>query len=495
MVGGTGRAAASCQRFAVLPVRAARDGTCAPRTGHGGAATFETRYPVSPLIEVVIDSNGGRSAACRRTIEQFAAGTPIRVVSRLTADWILAETPADVTVVTSPTHEWTSDTLDRVAAHFVTNPTLDLLYGPETDLQSPEPWSPARLRHSDYLGGIVALSGNLARRLRSIRTEYYPHHRWDLVLRAAEHEPKVAVADSPLAIRINSRPALLNPECIRRGCTVLEHHLARCGVHAAAEVTADPTWFSYRQAAPPTPRTSLIIPALGTAGDTAGESLRLAQMIRTLRDRTATPPHQTLVIVGKPLRAPATQAIESAWPAVQVIATTRPTALKWRYLDAAARLVTGDVAIVLDEDVDIDNRDWLTTLAKLAVHPAVGAVSATPANHLGTTPLDRRPTVTRAKTMSSGCVAMRRQIFVRMHGLLAERTGLALPVLLRRRNLNPLVTDHVVFDRVSPGTWDARRTEQTAPDGDTAIRQEPKNAHVGPSPGPTHTDETSIQAD
>ena len=404
-------------------------------------------------IEVILDANtAAKSAAatCRSSIElNGGALLPTITAWRDTADQVFLGGEVDVFIVTSPTHVWTANTLRLIVEAFTRTPDLDVFYGSEESGTSPLAWSPARLRTRDYLGGVVALGGRVARSLAGIRVERYPHHRWDLALRATEIATRIETAPVPLAHRVGQGAPFANPECLRRGREVLNDHLARMQISAQAEPTHVPTEFRLRPVLPATTTVTVVVPSLASAHPTVADQVRsIENTLRAIRPHGSTVAVETLVIVGTSFPTEAIDRLLAAGhPNTRVLPMCRESSMKWRYLDVATSAATGDVIITLDDNAIVDSPYWLETMSMIALEPRIGAVCATNQRNDDSISGDATPAIARVTSAPSGCIAMRRTTFDRMSGLLDDATGTALPLLLRRRNLDCVTTDAVRFRR------------------------------------------------
>lgn len=406
-------------------------------------------------IEVILDANtAAKSAAqtCRDSIEVNGGATlPTVTAGRDTADRVFLGGNVDVFIVTSPTHVWTPSTLQLIVDAFTRTPDLDVFYGSEASGAATLAWSAATLRTRDYLGGVVALSGRVARQLKGIRIERYPHHRWDLVLRATEIATRIETAPVPLAYRVGPGAPFANPECLQRGREVLNDHLARMQISAQAEPTHVPTEFRLRPVISAATTVTVVVPSLASSHPTVTDQVRsIEDTLRAIRPHGSAVAVETLVIVGASFPAEAIDRLLAAGhPKTRVLPVCRESSMKWRYLDVATSAATGDVVIILDDNAIIDTPYWLETMSMIALEPQIGAVCATSQSNHDSTSGDSTAAITRVTSAPSGCIAMRRTTFDRMSGLLDDATGAALPLLLRRRDLDCVTTDAVRFRRSS----------------------------------------------
>ncbi len=408
---------------------------------------------MSPALSVVIDANTATQhslALCRQSITAFSrANVSVTTASGYTSDRVLETSGGDVVIITAPTHLWDPETQSTIEAAFADDPTLDLLVGPE--LGGPATWSTDRLRTHDYLGGVIALRAPLARALRGIRTELYPHHRWDLVLRASEIAEVVACAPLPLARRIDSGPLLSNLECVRRGRQVLNEHLVRSGISGLAEATSVDGEFRVQPVLCVSPSVSLIVPSPADQHLTLPAQLaRLEHLVAALRRQAeAAPAAVEIVVVTQASMPPAHVARldQLGGTTTTIVAACRDGAMKWRYLEAAAARVTGDIVVVVEDDAIPESDDWLQSMAALALDPTIGTVSAMFSHPAYPQRAPGDPLFSITGTVLPGCVAMRRELFVRSTGLLDESSGTTLHRLLEGRGLICVVAHYAAFRR------------------------------------------------
>lgn len=406
---------------------------------------------MSASIHAVLDAGAASQQAidaCRESINEHGEGrVAVLAASPDLAGAVFTESDVDIFVVTAPTHRWTAQTLPLIERAFADHPDLGMLYGPQDD-DHPD-WSIDRLRTEDYLGGILAIRGNVARRLGGIRTEFYPYHRWDLALRACEAESVVACAARPLAVRVEGDSRLTNPECVRRGRQVLAEHLERSGISALAEALAADDRFRRRPVATINPSVSIVIPSqVGQHLTLPAQLARLEQVLTALRRRTDYPHYEVLAVTQSSIPERSVERLgHSGGPRARVLPVCRDGAMRWRHLEEAARRVTGDVIVVIDDDAIAESSDWLSIMAPLALEPGVGAVSATFTDHLRSRDTAMEPLATVTTTLVPGCLAIRRELFVRMTGLLDDTSGTTMPALLRGRGLTCLTANYASFRR------------------------------------------------
>ena len=417
-------------------------------------AEFQRREDeLTQALSVVIDANTASQHSldlCRQSIAAFSrTNVSVTTATGHTAQRVLEMADGDVVIITAPTHRWDPETQSTIEAAFANDPTLDLLVGPELD--GPANWSPDRLRTRDYLGGVIAMRAPLARALRGIRTELYPHHRWDLALRASEIAHNATCTPRPLARRVDAGPLLSNPECVRRGRQVLNEHLVRAGISGLAEATPTDGEFRVRPVLSVTPSVSIIVPSPADQHLTLPAQLaRLEHLISALRRQAEAAPVaiEIVVVTQSSMPQPQVAHLEHlGGETTTIMAACRDGAMKWRYLEAAAARASGDIVVVIEDDAIPEADDWLQTMAALALDPTIGAVSAVFNDHAHARRAPADPLFSMTGTVLPGCVAMRRELFIRCTGILDDSSGTTLPRLLEGRGLICVIAHYASFRR------------------------------------------------
>ncbi len=394
--------------------------------------------PVARLrLEVVIDAQTTLLDDVARTKQSIKphGGQEIVVsmATRHSGSHVFSMSDADVFIVVSPGYTFDTRTVAEVDRTFATDEEIDVMFGPDSVASARPGWHPERLRSHDYLGGLVALRGSLARQLVGIAGDRYPHHRWDLVLRAGELARAVAISDHPLAARSATSAAPMNPETIRRGRQVLHDHLTRTGIRALAEATQTPGYFRTRRVLSTHPKVSVLIASPSAPHASLGDQLEsLGAVIGSIGEYSSYQPLEVVVVTDDTIPSAALHRLrELCEGSAEVLPVCRPGAPRSRHLDIAASLATGDVFVILDDTCVVDDDpDWLETMVALAIDPSIGAACCGPAesahpSHDGGVPVQAETTA-----IAGSCIAIRRDVLTALGGLSDDPTGSGLPASL-----------------------------------------------------------------
>lgn len=223
-------------------------------------------------------------------------------------------------------------------------------------------YSPDLLWSTNYVGRPWIASGSLLAKSGPTATSLTEHGEFDLLLRCAEqavmvhHVPKLLCHRGPM-----------EPDDDARGAAALARSAERRGIAAEVLPAAVPHTWRLRRTAPITGKVSIIIPTCGAHG-------HIETCITTLRERTAWPDYEIIVIDNIPEADTAWKiyVAENADTVVDI-----PDAFNWsRFNNRAAAVATGEFLLFLNDDVEIQQADWLHVLVENASRPEVGIVGA-----------------------------------------------------------------------------------------------------------------------
>ena len=293
-----------------------------------------------------------------------------------TADMVatsVAGLDADLVCFLPPDCTLTKDALALVTARASREPGLDIIFGDEDWLDESgrrtrpffKPgWSPTLQRERDLLGPCTFLRTRLA---AAATIGAGPAWRYDLA-------NQVAAATRPE--RIGHIPAILchriaAPDgyaaAIRAAASV---QLARDGVRARVEPGGiDGHRVSY-DLPDPTPLVSVIIP-------TRDHAELLGPCTDGLLHHTDYPRLELLIVDNGTVDPEALALLDrlAGDPRVTVLHEARP--FNWAALNnQAARYASGEVLLLLNNDIAVLRPDWLSELVGQAIQPGVGAAGA-----------------------------------------------------------------------------------------------------------------------
>ena len=203
---------------------------------------------------------------------------------------------------------------------------------------------------------------------------------YDLALRAAAACGPQRIRHIPAMLyhwRLSAKPVSYSQtqlqRCVDAARRAIADHLADAGVVDAAVLPApgNAEWTRVRWPLPPVPpRVSVIVPTRDHAG-------LLARVTEGVLQRTDYPDIE-LLIADNDSRDPAALALLTqleADPRVRVLPC--PGAFNYSAINnAAVRAASGEVVVLLNNDIDPIDAGWLRELVSHAIRPDVGAVGA-----------------------------------------------------------------------------------------------------------------------
>lgn len=264
---------------------------------------------------------------------------------------------------------------------------LDLVYADEDRMEpsgrrtSPRfkgTWDSERFLQQDYVSHCCALRTKLVRRVGGLRAGYEGGERYDLALRCvAQSEPK----------RIGHVPFVLYHARSRRLPKGSDAVMARTVEDSASRAAADhlrsgggcallergtvPGVLRIRYPQPePAPRVTLIIPTRNGA-----ELVR--RCVESIAAKTSYPSYEILLVDNESDEPDAI----SYFRALESTATVRLLRFEGTFNYAAinnfaARQASGDLLMLLNNDTEVIDGEWLSEMVSHVVRPGIGAVGA-----------------------------------------------------------------------------------------------------------------------
>lgn len=354
------------------------------------------RAQIYPHWELCVADDASSRQETREVLQEAAAqDARVRVVWRDTNGHIsrasnsaLALVRGQYVVLMDHDDLLSEDALCCVARTVIARPGLGLIYSDEDKVDQqgrhydpyfkPD-WNPDLLRSQNYVNHLCVYRADLVREVGGFREGFEGSQDYDLLLRVSERLTPSEVAHIP-RILYHWR-AVAGSEALESGVKnyardsarrALEEHLARCGVAGEVLESAEcPGMWRIRYPLPdPAPRVSVIIP-------TRNGLVLLTRCLETLLHRTDYPDLEILV-VDNGSDDPAVLGYLAGLAErdrIRVIRDDRPfnfSALN----NAAAMQATGQVLVLLNNDVEIIHEDWLRELVSHALRPEIGVVGA-----------------------------------------------------------------------------------------------------------------------
>lgn len=242
-------------------------------------------------------------------------------------------------------------------------------------------FSPERLRGQMYLGHLTVYRRSLLAEIGGFRSGYDGSQDYDLALRATEaagrvlHLPEVLyhwrIHPASVSQRAGNAPVF---DAAQRA---LADHLGRIGVAGTVQQVHPVGIYRIHRELPDPPLVSIIIPTRGSRGFTRGaDRVMVVDAVRSLV-RLSTYPNYEIVLVAD------TATPDSVLSDLAVAAGSRlrvvpfPGAFNFSAkINLGAACASGDLLLMLNDDVEILTPDWMETMVALALIPDVGMVGA-----------------------------------------------------------------------------------------------------------------------
>jgi GT2 family glycosyltransferase len=286
--------------------------------------------------------------------------------------------------------ELTPDALFHVARFLNRVPDADLIYSDEDKLDltgsrcdpyfKPD-WSPDHFLTCMYTCHLMVVRRTLLEEIGGFRRGYEGAQDYDLVLRLMErnhnihHIPRILYHWRKLP-ESTATAGLAKPWAMDAGRLALEDYIKRNGLAAEVLPGPAPGVFRIKREIRGTPLISIIIP---TAGRLRREGSRefdlLAACVRSIRQLTSWP-HYELIVVAEPagLQQETVAALHGCRHTV-VTDAAAPFNFS-RKINLGAAQATGEHLVLLNDDVEVTDPEWLSSMLEQSQDPGVGAVGA-----------------------------------------------------------------------------------------------------------------------
>ena len=358
------------------------------------AAIASVRAQLWPHWQLCLADDASRAPHVARVLAACADDPRIRITARAGNGGISAASNSALALATGdyvalldhddllPPHA-----LYRIAEAIAAHPDAAMIYTDEDQLDArgrrcqpafkPD-FDPTLLRSRNLVSHLGVYRRDLLLDLGGLREGVEGSQDFDLALRVAERVGPARIRHIPAVLyhwrqagpQSFSQRALAR--CAASSRRAVQDHLLRTGCDATAGAhPLVPAAVRVRHALPaPLPPVSLIVPTR----DRADLLARCAEGVLHRTDYARI----ELVIVDNASREPATQALLdrlAADPRVRVLRHDAPFNFS-ALCNAGAAAATGDVIVLLNNDVEMLGAGWLRELVAHALRPPVGAVGA-----------------------------------------------------------------------------------------------------------------------
>ncbi len=361
------------------------------------AMLASVRAQTCPDWELCLVDDGSANPDVRRELRAAAGGDGrIRLAERPRAGGIVAASNDALALATGEfvvlvDHDDRLDpaALDTVAAALEADQEIDYVYtdedkvaadGTTYDTFYKPDWSPERLRSQNYCTHLSVLRRSLVHDVGAFRPGFDGSQDHDLILRVTER-----------ARRIHHVPEVLYHWCVTPGSAAADPHakpyareagrravqdqMDRLGIPASVTHLATPGHYRVRRRLPaPPPTVSVVMPTVGTRRRVWGVSRPLVlDAIDSLREVTATIRPEVIVVLDPATPPDVRDAL--AQRDVKLLEGAGPFNYSARCNQGVAAS-SGELVVLLNDDVRIEDPEWLEVMAGFFREPDVGIVGA-----------------------------------------------------------------------------------------------------------------------
>ena len=361
------------------------------------AAIESVRAQLYPHWELCIADDGSPGDALWRRLEDYADQDPrIRILRRPANGQIAAATNSALGLATGDfvafvDHDdlLAEHALYHVAALLEQRPDTDLIYSDEDKIDAhgwrSQPhfkteWNADLMLGQNVVNHLAVYRRSLVEDLGGVREGFEGAQDHDLALRASERIAPGRIGHIPWVLyhwRWRGKQGSFSrnwaDRCAKAARRAVAEHLARTGQTGAA-VTRQPgaaRWLRVTRALPdPRPLVSIIVP-------TRDRLDLLARCVEGVLHGTDYAPLE-LMIVDNGSVEPATLAHFEALkadPRVRILPEPGPFNFS-ALMNRAVTEARGEIILLLNNDISMIGRDWLSEMVSHAVRPEVGAVGA-----------------------------------------------------------------------------------------------------------------------
>ncbi len=243
-------------------------------------------------------------------------------------------------------------------------------------------WSPERFRANMYLAHLTVVNREAALAVGGFRKEYEGSQDHDLVLRIVErgkpviHVPKVLYkwreTESSTASNADAKPYAREA-----GLRAVTDHCRRMGITCKPEHGKAPGWYVLNRTPDPGTKVSIVIPTRGSRGVIFGEERCLVvEAVRSVVRHAYVAEYEFVVVYDadgdlKYLD----DVVEVGNGRVRLVPFHGEFNFSTK-VNVGALHATGNVILLLNDDVQAVSPNWLDHLTALALDPEVGTVGA-----------------------------------------------------------------------------------------------------------------------
>ena len=351
---------------------------------------------IYPHWELCIADDASTLPHVREVIERFASKEPrIRVTYRQANGHICEATNTALDLASGEfvalfDHDdlLAPTALYEVAAEVDAHPGSQLIYSDEDKIDVEDrrfdpyfkpDWNPDLNHGQNYTSHLSVYRTELVRSLGGFRKGYEGSQDWDLVLRATERIPAESIRHIPkLLYHWRAAPGSTALQLAEKSYPVeaarmaLEDHFRRLGEKVELLPVPGDHWRIRYPVPSPAPLVSLVIPTRNAAA-------LVRQALKSILEKTDYPNFEVIIVDNNSDDPESTAYLgglaSGPDPRIRVL----PFGAPFNYSainNFAVRESHGEIVGLLNNDIEVINRDWLSEMVSQAVRPGIGAVGA-----------------------------------------------------------------------------------------------------------------------
>ena len=362
------------------------------------ACIESVRRQAYPNWEHCLCDDASTSPATIATLREFEGDPRIRIVRSQKNGGISAATNAalaqargEFIALLDHDDELTPDALAQIVRWVNEHPDTDVLYSDEDKIDvdgtrcdaffKPD-WSPEHFLHCMYTCHMLVARRRLVHDVGAFRMGYEGSQDYDLMLRLMERTPHIGHVPRILyhwrkVPESTSTASSAKPWAGDSGRKALADYIRRQNLDADVLPGGAMGLFRIRRRIAGNPLVSIVIPTTGKLTDVEGTPTDLvAPSIASLIQKTAYQNYELILVADEAGLQPATRrALEGTRHRILAHGAEGPFNFS-RKINEGAAASDGEHLLLLNDDIEVIDGEWLSAMLEYSQDPAIGAVGA-----------------------------------------------------------------------------------------------------------------------
>jgi GT2 family glycosyltransferase len=239
-------------------------------------------------------------------------------------------------------------------------------------------WSPERMRSQLFTGHLGVIRRSLVIDLGGFSPEFDGCHDRELALRAAEKADRIVHVPQMLYLwraKSDINRGQQKPFAIDAGRRAVQAHCDRVGIDAVVDTLADSAGYRVRRRLHAEPLVSIVIPTRGSASR-VGRLYRphILHAVSSVLERSTYRNFELVVVADREAPSPVVRRLEQlGGDRLRLIWADGPFNFS-KKINAGVAACSGDVLILLNDDVEVRTPNWIQVLVGLVQETTCGLV-------------------------------------------------------------------------------------------------------------------------